>query len=245
MALPAYKRPFDADDFRGYFTWSSELTSKLSSDSLYHACHLNEARHFLKENLVDLRSEWSLILPSGKRWTCPGTWCGLNYFHNGNRYGPILFEFPLRVLNGRTFMVFRRTGDRNRYFFVQYEAGIPIFEFQGRLWRKVRAAAYFDKWTRGNGLSLKRSAIYDIVITTPLKLKHASVRGVRHPECISRKCSGSTGKQSDDAVRRLGLAELKRTVFASESYRNFARRFPDMIETEATLPQSEPGQLQP
>lgn len=245
MALPPYKRPFDADDFRGYFTWSTELTTRLSSDSLYHACHLKEARRFLKENVIGLRSEWTLTLPSGKRWTCPGTWCGLNYFHEGNRYGPVLFEFPLRVLNGRTFMVFWRKGDRNRFFFVQYEAGIPIFEFKGKLWRKVNPSSYFDSWRRGHGLSLKRAAIYDIVITTPLKPRRASVRGVRHPACIPGKCSGFSGKESDDAVRLLGLEELKRTVFASESYRSFARRFPDILETDVTLPQPLPEPSEP
>ncbi|HMQ16904.1 MAG TPA: hypothetical protein PKC49_13110 [Phycisphaerae bacterium] len=240
MSLPAYKRPFEADDFRGYFTWSQALTEKLG-DSLFHACHEAEAKNFLSEGTIGVRSTWRLVLPGGKQWECPGTWCGLNYFHNGNRYGPILFEIPLEIMSGRTFMVFRRTDDRHRYFFVQYEAQIPIFEFKGELWRKVNPAKYFDEATFGKGLSMKPGAIYDIVITTPLALSGASVRGVAHPKCVPEKCSGWPLEKSRAAVRAMGLRELHQALFQGDVYRQLAERFPDIIGLEITLPELPEG----
>lgn len=236
MSVPAYKKPFDTDDFRGYFTWPRELTASLG-DSFYHACHDDEAKRFLREGIIGARSTWQLILPNGKRWECPGTWCGLNYFHNGNHYGPILFKIPLKTLTGRTFMVFRRTGDRNRYFFVQYEARIPIFEFEGNPWRGVKPAKYFDKATHGNGLSMKPGAIYDIVVTTPLKLRDATVSPVAHPKCISGKCSGRSLKKSRDVVQAIGLRALKRALLESDAYFAVVSRFPDIVGSQLELPE--------
>ena len=137
MGEPNCKRAFDASDFRGYFTWSHSLSKELGGN-LYHACHEKELRAVLADQSLGLRSDWSLNLPGRGPWKAPGVWCGLNYFHRVNRYGPFLIEFPISVLNGRTFMLFRRSGDdRRRYFLVQYEAKIPIYEFKGELWREA------------------------------------------------------------------------------------------------------------
>ena len=112
MNKPDYQRAFNAEDFRGYFTWDKQLTTMLGS-FLYHACHKDEINKVLKTDELALRSEWSLIHPEFGEWSSPGVWCGLNYFNQGNYYGPFLISFPLTVLDGRTFMVFRRTGEKN------------------------------------------------------------------------------------------------------------------------------------
>jgi len=144
VAEPDYRRAFAAEDFRGYFTWSKRLSRALDKP-LCHACHEDELAMFLEGDTIGLRSEWSFIHPTYGKWTCPGTWCGLNFFLKGNRYGPIVVEIPMSSLHGRTFMVFRRTRGRQRYFFVQYEARIPVFDFEGNLWRRVSPQAYFDQ----------------------------------------------------------------------------------------------------
>lgn len=122
--LPEYQRPFEQSDFRGYFEWTPELTSKLSGINLHHACHEDELKKFLKHNCLTLKSNWSLKLPEHGECKIPGVWTGLNYYNDGNKYGPLLIIFPLTVLNNCNFMVFRRkdADSRKRYFFVQYEA---------------------------------------------------------------------------------------------------------------------------
>jgi hypothetical protein len=145
MELPDYKRAFDQPDFRGYFKWTLNL-SRAFGGSLYHACHKDELIEILDNGQLDLRSTWSLNLPNHGKWSPPGVWVGLNYFQaRGNFYGPLLFKFPMSVLNGRHFMVFRRTGDRHRIFFIQYEARIPIYSFDKNLWRQVDPEHYLHE----------------------------------------------------------------------------------------------------
>ena len=190
--LPDYQRSFDATDFRGYIRWSTSFSRKLSA-KLYHACHLDELQVVVEADELGLRSSWSLDLPVHGNWSSPGVWTGLNnYAARGNFYGPFLVTFPLNVLDGRRFMVFRRTGtDRHRHFFVQYEARIPVYSYKGKVWRKVNTGNYFLKEANGN-YWLQPGAIYDFVLTQPVPLTFASIEATHHPNCIPKKCSGST-----------------------------------------------------
>jgi len=131
MTLSDYQRPFDPIDFRGYFTWSKKLSKKLNGEYLYHACHWDELKNIIKKNSLPLRSRWAIDLPEHGVCAVPGVWCGLNYFYNRNHYGPFLIRFPLSVLEGKQFIAFRRgdKSERHRYFFVQYDAKIPIYSF--------------------------------------------------------------------------------------------------------------------
>ena len=233
IALPDYKRPFERSDFRGYFRWSAALTRKLGG-RLYHACHPDELEITLETEELGLRSEWSLKLPKHGLWNAPGTWVGLNYFVRGNQYGPCLIEFPLSVLNGRHFMVFRRTSDRKRYFFVQYEARLPIYSFGKKLWRNVNAASYFTK----NGktrLQKTAGAIYDIVITHPLSLAEVTIKGVNHPSCISKKCTGSNALKSKAAVDKLAVKDWRAWMADSDEYNRFIGRFPSAVGSKVKL----------
>ncbi len=233
-----YQRPFSTEDFRGNFVWTKVLTRKLESD-LYHACHLDELRDILDDNSLGLRSEWSLKLPAHGLCSVPGTWTGLNYYSRGNLYGPCLINFPLSVLNGKSFMVFKRKGsDRNRYFFAQYESRIPVYSFEKNLWRRVRASSYFNEDDDGL-LTLKRGAIYDIILTEPISIKNAIIEGVNHPRCIPGKCDGMTSLKSTKVVISIARRRFNQYLKKSDFYNDFLEQFPDLEGEEITLPSVE------
>ncbi len=204
--LPDWQRPFENDDFRGFFTWDTELTARLGPQ-FFHACHADEAKTVLEDGRLQLRSHFKVNHPSYGLCAAPGVWCGLNYFHHGNHYGPLIWKFPLRRLDGRTFMVFRRTTERKRYFFVQYEAHIPIFNRAGDPTRRVQPRGFFD--SRGEQLSLKTGAIYDLVLTAPVKLAGAALEGVNHSSCISKKCRGASRPEARKMAHGLGVEAVR------------------------------------
>lgn len=223
MAEPDYKRAFDQGDFRGYFRWSQKLTSSLGGE-LYHACHEDELKTILDKGKLVLQSEWALKLPKHGKCSAPGTWVGLNYFHEGNYYGPFLLSFPLEVLNGRNFMVFRRqSSKRKRHFFVQYEARIPVYSFGKKLWRVVKPASYFD--AEDGKLEKKDDAIYDIVITQPITLEQVSIRAVDHPKCISGDCTKMKIAQSRKRLAKIAVEEFRDWLSDNKEYKKLYRRF--------------------
>lgn len=236
-SVPDWLRPFHQDDFRGFFTWDAELTERLDR-RLYHACHVDEARTILAEKQLGLRSQWSLEHPTFKKRTVLGVWCGLNHYANGNRYGPVLFSFPLTGLNGRTFMVFRREGaDRNRYWFVQYEAGFPIFTHDDDPDRRVKPSSYFDDGKKG-ALWLKKGAIYEIVLTHPVKLKGSRVEGTNHPpKCIPGKCQGVDAKGAEAVVNDLARELVEAHLAEDRSIQRLLRRFPALAGMTIKLPE--------
>ncbi|MCH8292872.1 tetratricopeptide repeat protein [Candidatus Poribacteria bacterium] len=188
---------------------------------MYHACHREELETILGDQELKLLSEWSLKLPKHGLWDAPGIWTGLNYFHSGNYYGPFLISLPLAVLNGRHFMVFRREGDdRNRYFFVQYEARIPIYSFEKTLWRSVKPTSYFQ--SVDDGYAMKPGAIYDIVLTEPMGIDDVKIEAVKHPYCISKQCSGLTRSDGQEILQE--IAEDRENIM---HYRNVRRATPD------------------
>ena len=227
MTLPDYKRPFSSKDFRGYFKWSKKLSSELSSN-LYHACHKDELIEILENNELSMRSNWAIKLPKHGLCEIPGVWVGLNYFSNGNNYGPFLIEWPIEVLNGKSFMVFRREStDRNRYFFVQYESRIPIYSFDGDLWRKVNPKVYFQKHVAGT-FSHKTGAIYDIVLTQPITLNNVSIKGVKHPSCIPQKCSGLSTRKAQDEMLKIAIEEAEYYLNQKGITSKLLKKFPGL-----------------
>src|ERR1051326_7646493 len=186
---PDYQRAFSTQDFRGYFKWKKSLSAALGG-YLYHACHEQELVNLLTKNQLRLRSQWGIRLPEHGECTVPGVWTGLNRYRHGNYYGPFLLKFPIEVLDGKHFICFRRQGeDRERHFFVQYEAMIRIFNFEGNVWRTVNPRHYFKR--EDDGLYLKTGAIYDIVLTQPIPLEYAkAIIAIDHPKCIPSKCRG-------------------------------------------------------
>lgn len=233
--LPEYQRPFEQSDFRGYFTWTSKLTSQLRNNQLYHACHEDELQAYLKRNRLELRSKWSLKLPVHGTCDVPGVWTGLNYFHNGNHYGPLLISFPLSKLNGANFMVFRRRSadSRRRYFFVEYEARIPIYSYDENQWREVDPCSYF--YEDDNKLSMRPGAIYDIVLTEPISLKNSEIRPVNHPYCISGKCRGMGESQGRKILREIAKNEFQDWLRVNDEYKGLLKRFPVLDGEEFEL----------
>lgn len=230
MTLPAYKRPFDPSDFRGYFTWTKQLSKKLDGEHLYHACHFEELKTIIKRNRLPLRSSWAIDLPEHGVCDVPGVWCGLNYFYNGNNYGPFLIRFPLSVLDGKQFIAFRRGGqsERRRHFFVQYDAKIPIYSFKGDIWRAVNPKAYFSENSDGF-LTKKTGGIYDIVITSRISLDDSvTISTVDHNQCISGKCNGSRKLASRKKLRTLAKERLKYELIDSEIIKKYINKFPEL-----------------
>lgn len=230
MPLPDYKRPFDTEDFRGYFKWSQALTDAVGG-KLYHACHREELEDVLSNEELGLRSTWALRLPQHGLWNSPGVWTGLNYYVNGNKYGPFVIEFPLSILNGRRFMAFRRIGGRRRHFFVQYEATIPIYSFGKELWRGVNPKHYFEKAGVG--------AIWDIILTAPVTLHDISVSPVEHPSCIPGKCQGTSRSHNRRILREIARQDFGTVLRDSEVYAQFLARFPDAVGLRVALPDLE------
>ena len=232
-ALPAYQKPFGQDDFRGYFRWTDRFSEQLEV-RLYHACHGDEMDEALKAGHLPLRSEWRLKLPQHGFWRDKGVWCGLNYFVAGNYYGPCLFKFPITVLNGRQFMVFLRTEDgRKRVFFVEYESSLPVYSYEGRPWRVVNPGYYFEKVV--DGYSLTESAIYDLVLTTPLPLGEHTIEWINHPRCISGKCCGSNSHESYKTVNRVAREHAKRVVASCPEIQALMTQLPYLQGEEITL----------
>jgi len=226
MTEPDYKRRFDVSDFRGHFRWTKKMTKDLGG-YLYHACHKDELIEILKNDSLVLRSHWSLKLPTHGVCKVPGVWTGLNYFVHGNHYGPFLIKFPLSVLNGKSFIAFRRKGDRHRYFFVQYEARIPIYSFKGDSWRKVNSKVYFDTSTN-NSLSLKESAIYDVILTTEIPLRKIEVAPVNHPKCIPGKCSGISRVKARKMLEKIALRYVREEIYNEGFLDDYIKIFPDI-----------------
>lgn len=226
MTEPDYKRHFDVSDFRGYFRWTKKLTKNLGC-YLYHACHEDELIDILDDDSLVLRSHWSLKLPSHGVCKVPGVWTGLNYFIHGNHYGPFLIKFPLSVLNGKSFIAFRRISDRRRYFLVQYESRIPIYSFKGKSWRKVKSKTYFDSNTQ-NGLMLKNEAIYDIVLTNEIPLKKVEIIAVNHPQCIPGKCDGMDKSEAQKALKKIALHHIRDEINYDGIMKQYAKKFPDI-----------------
>ncbi|SRR6266705_2479318 len=182
--LPDYKRAFTQADYRGYLLLKD--CNGTGWGKLFHACHLHEFERILRAGALPLRSRWELIHPEAGEWNGPCLWCGLNFFQgdDGNRYGPILFEFPLEVLEGQRLLVFRRVSERYRYFFIQYREEIPPLRRGGKVWHPLKQSAYFD--TVDGGYGLKGSAIYDVVLTGEIPLdEHVRITAVHHSRCIS------------------------------------------------------------
>lgn len=232
MALPDYKRPFSQEDFRGYFRWSKKFSKELGG-KLYHACHQDELEDIVMRETLGLRSQWSIELPNHGTWSAPGTWTGLNYFAAGNGYGPCLIEFPIEVLNGRHFMVYRRVGERHGYFFVQYEARIPIFSFGKDIWRQVEPRSYFAG--SGKDIGHKTGAIYDIVVTQPIPLANAVIDGVDHPYCIPGKCGGSRKRESRRLVDKIAKMDWKWYMENSRNFNKVMKRYPLLEGAEVEL----------
>ncbi len=229
--FPAYKRPFEQKDFRGYFTWTDRLSDRLGG-SVYHACHWDELDTILDEDELGLRSTWEILLPGhGSAWTADGVWCGLNNFGAlGNYYGPCLLSFPIAVLRGRHFMVFRRNDGRDRVFFVQHESPLPVFSFRDKSGliskRFVNPGGYFDE-TAGEYF-LKRGTIYDLILTQPLPLDECEVHGTNHPHCIPSKCARSDPPTSRASVHRVGLKQARRIIRRSPKIQKLLKTVPSL-----------------
>lgn len=230
MTLPDYQRPFAPSDFRGYFTWSKKLSDKLAGEYLFHACHFEELEKIIQRNRLSLRSSWSIDLPEHGVCDVPGVWCGLNYFYNGNHYGPFLIRSPLSVLEGKQFISFRRGGksERHRHFFVQYDAKIPIYSFKGDIWRSVNPEAYFSKQDDGS-LSKKIGGIYDIVLTDRISLNSSvTITAVDHDKCIPGKCKGARRLASRKKLREFAKEILKEKLLDSDIIHKYIQKFPDI-----------------
>jgi len=230
MTLPDYKRPFDPDDFRGYFKWTKKLSRKLNGEFLYHACHYSELKEIIDKNKLSLRSSWAIDLPEHGLCDVPGVWCGLNYFANKNHYGPFIIKFPLSVLEGNQFIAFKRGGrtERHRYFFVQYNAMIPIYSFKGNIWREVKAEAYFNE-NKDKTLSKKIGGIYDIVLTNQIAFdEHVSISSVAHLKCIPKKCNGVSMYKSRKKLRKLARELVKKELLDTNIIEKAIKKYPDL-----------------
>lgn len=132
-------------------------------------------------------------------------------------------------------MIFQRKGsDRKRYFFVQYEARIPIYSFGKELWRDVDPTVCFQR-TNGEELAMRAGAIYDIVVTQPIPLDRVSVSAVDHHYCISGTCNGTSLVQSTKQLRKIAVAQFRHWLSQNEEYSKLFRRFRVLEDTTIDL----------
>ena len=134
------------------------------------------------------------------------------------------------MLEGKQFIAFRRGGkaERHRYFFVQYDAMIPIYSFKGNIWREVNAESYFTE-NKDKTLSKKIGGIYDIVLTAQIFLdEHVSISSVDHDKCIPGKCSGARRAKSRKKLRELAKELVKKELLDSDIIAKAIKKYPDI-----------------
>jgi hypothetical protein len=226
--LPEYRRPFKQRDFLGYFRWTDLLSERLGG-SLCHACHAEELGDALAEGELPLHSRWNIRLPEHGVCKGRGVWCGLNSFSNGNYFGPCLMKFPISVLRGRTFMVFHRRDDRDRYSFVQHESPLPAYT----PWRRVTPQSFFQSSNRG--FCRKDRAIYELVLTAPLSLQECTISPVNHPHCISRRCSGANDREAHEIIRGIAREHLRWVLAHCEEIQALLKQFPCLKGQKVSL----------
>jgi hypothetical protein len=194
--------PFIPEEFAGHFCWDARL-SELLGGRLYHGCHEKELATALAAGMLPLRSDWAVELPEFGTWTAKGVWAGLNdYFGRWNHFGPCLVTLPIKVLDGRQFLVFRRPSSDRRsvYTFVQHDSPLPDFLGTKEAWREVCLDKLFQ--VAGAGLKPRGDDGYRVVLTTPLPLTDATFRGVTHPPCAYEGCAGATPEEAAVIVER-------------------------------------------
>ena len=105
---------------------------------------------------------------------------------------------------------------------------IPIFSFNGDIWRKVNPRFYFTKNSDGT-YDLKHKAIYDVVLTQSLSLKEAkSIQGVSHPSCISGKCQSLNSVKANKIMVEIAEREFNRILKKNGIIKQMLQRFPDL-----------------
>lgn len=67
-------------------------------------------------------------------------------------------------------MVFKRTEDRHRYFFVQHESPLPVFQRGEKAYTRLKAASLFKETPAGNLTRKTPEAIYDLILTHLLSI---------------------------------------------------------------------------
>jgi hypothetical protein len=190
--------PFGPEEFEGHFRWDARLSKRLGG-LLYHGCHENDLADALEAKALPPRSDWAVELPEFGTWTAKGVWAGLNdYFGQSNRFGPCLVTLPVKVLEGHQFLVFRRPSSERRsvYTFVQHDSPLPVYLGSKERWREASLDKVFSR------LKPRGDDGYHVLLTTPLPLTGAAVKGVQHPACGYEGCAGATAEQAAVIVKR-------------------------------------------
>ena len=192
-----YERPFCAEDFKGYFVWNSDLSKKLLPKYVHHACHECVVRESVRHWELKLRTPTKLALSNAPEESVPSIWTSLNYYSD-NIFGPFVFQIPIQLLEGRTFLVFLRcSNERDRYFFLEYKMppNSPLAQSM------VAPDSFFVKDKRR--LLLKNYDIYCVIATAPLPFGKLVLTPVSHLECSSGECSGSPGYKNEARFEEL------------------------------------------
>src|SRR6185369_12574998 len=101
-------------------------------------------------------------------------------------------------------MLFRRSSpeSRCRYFIVQYDAGVPIFNNDCKQWKKIKPDSLFSERNDGK-LYIKERAIYSVILTKSISLKECEITAVNHNYCVSKKCEGRVEASGKNILKRI------------------------------------------
>lgn len=93
-------------------------------------------------------------------------------------------------------------------------------------WHQVKGEKFFTQST--NNLNLKKHAIYDLVLTDPIKLKNVEITSSDHPRCISKKCTCSiTRVKARKQLKRIAFRHIRKMADQNKNISQFAGMFPD------------------
>ena len=98
----------------------------------------------------------------------------------------------------------------------------------------MQPRGFFD--SRGEQLSLKTGAIYDLVLTAPVVVPRAALEGVNHSSCISKKCRGASRTEARTMAHGLGVDAVREHLLNDPDLLVLMHRFPMLRGEDVMLP---------
>ena len=205
-----YERSLDESESIGSFIMTSECLKQFKGISIYHSCHLEQAKGYIDKQRLNTWSSYELMRERGAIKSTPCVWMTLNSFIEYNYFGPIQFKLPIETMLHRKFIVFQRTDSsdkRERYFFVETERHSKYFTKH----RDFSIQNCFKKRDQ-NKLGMKRNALYYFLLSSAVPMRAPWIEANTHSYCKSKRCSGMNFERSHEEVKELARYEFKNKV---------------------------------
>lgn len=218
---------FEDKHFEGYFTWTSEFSSKLDLQFFHHSCHEEDFKKFVDARELTLRSQWNIDHPLKKHLNIPGVWTMLDEYPD-NFFGPFQISLNKDRLINKRFMVFI---NQDTYFFVQHQSPIPVF-IKGD--SDLCGEDFFYKKSN-NRLGKNYDKKYRILLTDPIKFKTSAKFSTNNHSsitCIKKtKCQGCTAYEADKKIYDLFKNDIDYIVYYNPTLveESYSRKLTELV----------------